>query len=362
MKISEIIDSFEKIAPSVLQESYDNSGLIIGNHNNEISGVLLSLDVNENVIEEAINNHCNLIVCHHPIIFKGVKRLNGNNNTERCIIKAIENKINIYACHTNLDNVLLGGVNEKISQKIGLTNLKPLTYKEGLINKMAVFVPENDLEKVKKAVFEAGAGHIGFYSECNFTSQGIGEFKANIGANPTLGKINQIEKMKEVKLEFIVPQYSVSQVIKAIYQSHPYEEPAFDVFKIENKHFNIGSGAIGNLNQKMSKNDFLNHLKSQFNLEVIKYTGNKEYVETVAICGGSGSFLISNASKYKVDAFVTADVKYHDFFDAPQDLLYCDIGHYESEIFTLEIFYEIIQEKKPNFAVVFCKSNTNPVK
>lgn len=361
MKVKEILNLFEKIAPSSYQESYDNSGLITGHPEDEVKGILLSLDTTEAVVDEAIAKGCNLIVAHHPIIFKGLKRLNGSNYVERVVIKAIRNHVAILAVHTNLDNVLRNGVNEKIANKLSLSNLSILSTKSGFLSKIFVYVTDSHLDVLRNAMFEAGGGHIGEYSECSFTTQGQGTFKPGVSSKPFFGKNEELSSVRESKLEMLVPSNMAERIISAAKVVHPYEEMAYEIVPLSNRNQELGSGVIGELEKPMDSGEFLAYLKERLKLEVIRFTGFEGKVRRVAVCGGSGSFLIHDARRAKADAYVTADVKYHEFFDAESELMICDVGHYESEISTLEIFYDVIKEKFPNFAVIFCGISTNPI-
>jgi len=361
MKIREIAQLIEQIAPPVYQESYDNCGLITGSFDTEVKAILLALDTTEEVIDEAIAKGCNLIVAHHPIIFKGLKKLNGKNYVERAIIKAIKNDIAIYAAHTNLDNVLQHGVNQKFAKKLGINNLSILMPKDDLLAKFFVYVPESHIDIIKNAMFEAGAGKIAEYSECSFTVEGIGTFKPSDNAHPFEGEANKRSEVTEKKIEVILPIHLINDVIKAAKHAHPYEEMAYEVVALKNTHQEVGSGVVGEFEKAMSYSDFLKLLKNSFNLEVVKHSKWEKDIKRVAVCGGVGSFLIQQAASAKVDAYVTSDVKYHEFFDVENRYMLCDIGHFESEISTLDIFYEIITEKFPNFAVIFCSITTNPI-
>jgi len=359
--INEITNAIEAFAPLNLQEDYDNAGFITGNGKTDCTGALLSLDCTEAVIEEAIQSNCNLIVAHHPIIFKGLKKLTGSNYVERTIIKAIQNNIAIYACHTNIDNVI-DGVNAKIAQKLGLVNLKILAPKSGLLRKLIVFVPASHADKVREALFSAGAGHIGNYENVSFNSDGKGTFKGNEHAKPFLGEANKLSIEAEIRIETLFEVQDQARIISAMLGVHPYEEVAYDIFPLENKHQQIGSGLIGDLEKELSENEFMTKVKSTFNLKILKHTNltNKK-IKKVAVCGGSGQFLLKNAINSNADSYVSSDFKYHELFDAEGKLLALDIGHYESEQFTPEIFYDIIRKKFPKFALHLSKTNTNPV-
>jgi len=361
MKISEIISVLENLAPSLYQENYDNAGLLTGNSMWECSGALITLDATESVIEEAIAKKCNLVVAHHPVIFAGIKKINGKNYIERSIIAAIKNDIAIYAIHTNLDN-LLSGVNGKIADKLGLINRNWLSPLSSTLRKLFTFVPFDYAEKVRKAIFDAGAGHIGNYSEASFNVEGTGTFKAEHGANPFSGKIGERQFEKEIKIEAIFPRHLQDSVVRAMIKAHPYEEVAYDVVGLENTNSNWGSGLVGELPEASSEKLFLGRLVEVFGVPVIRHTKlNNRPVKKVALCGGAGSFLIPNALAAGADFFVTADIKYHQFFDADNCLVIADIGHYESEQFTVELLYAILREKFPTFAVLKSDTRTNPV-
>jgi dinuclear metal center YbgI/SA1388 family protein len=361
-KIKEVTGYLEAWAPSDFQEDYDNSGLVVGNADWEISGVLISLDVTEAVVNEAITKGVNFIISHHPIVFKGIKRLNGKNYVEKTVILALKNDIAIYAIHTNLDHIV-GGVNWKIAEKLGLQNLKILSPKKETLLKLTTYVPTIEKDSVLKALFEAGAGNIGNYENCSFTSGGTGAFKPLEGAKPVIGAINILEKVEETKIEVILPKYLQNEVLEALFISHPYEEVSYFLTKLENENQMAGAGAIGELPIEMNESEFLNHLKKSMNLEVIKYTpiGQKRIIK-VAICGGAGSFLLKNALAHKADAFVTADYKYHEFFDGEGKILIADIGHYESEVFTKELIQFYLSKKFSNFATLLSETHTNPIK
>lgn len=359
--IADIIREFEKGAPPVYQENYDNAGLILGDASAPCSGVLLTLDVTEEVINESIENKCNLIIAHHPLIFSPVKQITGKNYIERCIIKSIKNNIAIYSAHTNVDNIITG-VNKEISDRLGLTNTKILLPKNKILKKLVTFVPASHLEKVQKALFDAGCGHIGNYDSCSFFTEGKGTFKGNENTNPFIGERGKLNIEPEIRLETIFDAYKERQVISALLSSHPYEEVAYDIYLLENYHPKVGSGMIGELPTEMDTRTFLEHLKKVFNQPLIRYTPYDRPIKKVALCGGSGSFLLTNAIQQKADVFISSDFKYHQFFEAESKIMIVDIGHYEAEQFTPYIFYKIIKNKFPNFVALLSKINTNPIK
>jgi dinuclear metal center YbgI/SA1388 family protein len=361
MLLHHITQFLETLAPPSLQESYDNAGLLTGNANMPCTGVLICLDCTEAIVQEAIDKNCNVIVAHHPIIFSGLKKINGKNYVERTIIKAIKNDIAIYAIHTNLDNVL-HGVNGKIGEKLGLQNVQILAPKKDVLQKLVVFCPNKDAQQLCEALFNAGAGNIGNYSECCFMSEGIGSFKPKNGSNPTIGEIGVKEISPETKVEIIFPTWLQGQMVEAMKANHPYEEVAYDIIALENKYQTIGSGIVGYLAEPIEEKDFLKKLATIFNSKAIKHTllmGKK--IQKVAICGGAGSFLTAAAKAVGADVYITADVKYHEFFDADGQLLLTDIGHFESEQFTIDLLFELLSDKFPNFALLKTSVNTNPV-
>jgi dinuclear metal center YbgI/SA1388 family protein len=361
MKIKEITNYLESVAPLHYQESYDNAGLLVGDANREIDAALITLDCTEEIVEEAIENNCNLIIAHHPIIFSGLKKITGQNYVERTIIKAIKNDIAIYAIHSNLDNIKTG-VSAKIAEILGVENCKILSPKKDLLRQLAVYCPVSDTEKVKEALFQAGAGDIGNYDECSFSAKGEGTFRANEGCDPHIGNIGERHTEKEEKIEVIFPKYKENTIISALKQAHPYEQVAYQIYILDNIYENVGAGIVGELAQKVDTNRFLEMLKTKMQTDCIRHTKLvKNQIKRVAICGGSGSFLLSNAICEKADIFITADFKYHEFFDGENDIIIADIGHFESEQFTKDLIYDLLSKKFSKFAVRLSKVNTNPI-
>ena len=362
MKIKDITGFLETLAPLNYQESYDNSGLIVGDKNAEVRKALITLDTTEEVVEEAIREKCGLIIAHHPIIFGGLKKLNGKNYVERVVIKAIQNNIAIYAIHTNYDNVL-GGVNAKICQKLGLLDCEILAPKRQLLRKLFTFIPVEHYERVSQAVFKSGAGYIGSYSETGFNTPGTGTFKGNEKANPAIGKKGMLERVEEIKFETIFPAQIEYAVVSALKEAHPYEEVAYDIVLLDNEYDHVGSGMVGNLKKPIDEMPFLKLAKKRLNTDCIRHTPLVgKTVNRVAVCGGAGRFLLNNAIDAAAQVFVTSDFKYHDFFDADGKIVVADVGHFESEQFTKDLLLERISEKFPTFAALLSKINTNPVK
>ncbi len=361
MKIKEIIHYLESLAPLSSQESYDNSGLITGDVNVEITQALICLDSTEEVVDEAIAAGCNLIIAHHPVVFKGLKSLTGKNYVERVVVKCIKNDIALYAIHTNLDNFRFG-VNHEIGRRLGLKDLRILEPKKGVLNKISVFVPLENREQVAQAMFSAGAGFIGDYKECSFYGEGTGTFTPVEGANPYIGQLGEAEHVRENRLEMVVSSHRVPGVLKAMKESHPYEEVAYDVVELQNTNPYEGAGMIGKLVQPIPVTEFLTFVKKQFNCGIIRHTKFvKETIETVAFCGGSGAFLLSSAIRSGADVYITGDFKYHEFFDAEDKIVVADIGHFESEQYTINLLSDVLTKKFPNFALRLTKINTNPI-
>lgn len=362
LTIQEVTGYLEQLAPPAYQESYDNAGLLVGDPATTVTRALLTLDCTEEVVQEAADRGCNLIIAHHPIVFKGLKKLNGKNYVERTVLAAIKKDIALYAIHTNLDAVK-GGVNWKIAERLGLQNIRVLAPKKQLLEKLTVFVPEAHSEQIREALFAAGAGQIGEYTNCSFRSTGTGTFTPSGSAQPFIGQAGQGEEVAEHRIEVIFPAHLERAVLRALRKAHPYEEIAHYLHLLENENQDVGSGAIAELSEPLTEQDWLAYLKARMGLTLIRhtaFTGKK--VRKIAICGGSGSFLLGNALRQQADVFVTADFKYHEFFDAEGRLMICDIGHYESEVFTKELLEEILKKKFPNFATLLSKVQTNPVR
>lgn len=361
LKIKDITDHLEAFAPPAYQESYDNSGLLTGSPYQEVSGVLITLDCTEPVVDEAIERGCNLIVAHHPIIFKGLKKLTGSSYVERTVIKAIKHDIGIYAIHTNLDNVQ-NGVNKKICEKIGLINVRILQPKSQTLTKLVTFIPSEHAGTVLTALYAAGAGQIGNYENCSFSVEGRGTFKPNEYAHPSIGQKKVQEVVAETRVEVIFPSYLQTKVLEALKKAHPYEEVAFYLTPLTNQNQEVGSGMIGELASAQEPSEFLKRLKNSMDLKVIRHTRLLDQpITKVAVCGGAGSFLLPQARQAGAQIYISADFKYHEFFDAEDNITIADIGHYESEVFTRELLAEVLTKKFPTFAINFSRTVTNPI-
>lgn len=361
MKLKEVTDHLEKFAPLMLQESYDNSGLITGDYNREIEKALICVDITEDIIDEACVGGFDLVISHHPLIFNGLKNITGKNYIEKIIIKAIKKDIAIYAAHTNLDNVNLG-VNAILCEKIGINNFSVLQSKRGLLRKLVTFCPINKADEVRNALFKAGAGNIGNYDSCSFNAKGKGSFRAGKNANPYVGKTEKLHFEEEERIETVFPVYKETEILKNLFDAHPYEEVAYDIFSLENKFDNIGAGMIGKLENSMNEKEFFLKIKKSLGVSCLRHSallGKK--VRKIAVCGGSGSFLINEAISAGADVFITGEVGYHDFFKAEKKIVIADIGHYESEQFTKELIFAVLKEKFPTFALRNSEINTNSI-
>ncbi|HRB70874.1 Nif3-like dinuclear metal center hexameric protein [Flavobacterium sp. WV_118_3] len=362
MKIKAILDVLEEMAPLAYAEDFDNVGLLVGDANTTATGVLVCHDALENVIDEAIRRECNLIVCFHPILFSGLKKITGKNYVERSVLKAIKNDIAIYAVHTALDNHQQG-VNKIFCDALGLTNTRVLIPKANFIQKLVTYtIPEN-ATTLRNALFEAGAGKIGNYEDCSFTSQGMGSYMGNENSNPEIGERFEFVEATEIKIEVTFEKHLQSKILKALFQNHVYEEVAYEIYALQNAHQNIGLGMTGELENPMDESEFLQLVKDKMQADGIRHSAfSGKKIQKVAVLGGSGSFAIGNAISAQADAFITADLKYHQFYEAENKLLLADIGHFESERYTKNYIVDYLTKKIPNFAIILSEENTNPVK
>lgn len=361
MKLKDLTSYLDSAVPLSFQEDYDNCGLMVGTPEREISAAMLTLDVTEEVVAEALRNKCDIIISHHPLIFHKLKRITGKSYTERIIYDAVKNDLAIYSAHTNLD-IIEGGVSRKMAEKLGLESITVLLPSEHLLLKLVTYIPEAYFEKVRNRLFEAGAGVIGNYDKCGFSVQGTGSFRGNEDATPFIGEKSKLHFENEIRFETILFSHLKDKVISALIESHPYEEVAYDLYALENQNVNIGLGCVGRLKKGMSEEDFLKKVSSVFGAEGIRYSKSSgKQVEKVALCGGSGASFLKNAISAGADAYITADVKYHDFFNTENKILLVDIGHFESEKFSVEILKDLIIKKFPKFAVRFSETNTNPI-
>ncbi|OFY64416.1 MAG: Nif3-like dinuclear metal center hexameric protein [Bacteroidetes bacterium RIFCSPLOWO2_02_FULL_36_8] len=361
MKIEEVTSYLESIAPLDYQESYDNAGLIAGDSQGEVSNILISLDCTEAVVNEAVKKKCNLIISHHPPIFPTIKKISTTHAIGRTLISAIRNGISIYAIHTNLDNVF-EGVNHQLATLLGLSNLKILAPMNNKLSKLVTFIPGKNSLQVMKALWTAGAGNIGNYSQCSFQTDGTGTFIPNADANPHIGKSGKISTVKEKRVEVIFPSVNTNKILDALHKSHPYEEVAYYLSDLSNPFQSAGAGMIGNLSESLAIPEFLERVKSKLEVKCIRYSGKTEgTVKRIAVCGGAGSFLLPHAIKSKADVFITADIKYHTFFETENKLLLLDVGHWESEVGTKNLILRLIQKKFHNLAAFLADSDSNPV-
>ncbi|MEH6408188.1 MAG: Nif3-like dinuclear metal center hexameric protein [Leeuwenhoekiella sp.] len=362
MTIKEVTNTIEELAPLAYAEDFDNVGLLVGDNNQEVTGILVTLDTLENTVEEAITKHCNLIVSFHPILFSGIKKLTGSTYVERVLMHAIKNNIAIYAIHTALDNIPQG-VSKGMCDALNLSHRNILIPKKNIIKKLTTYVPKNEVIFVREALFAAGAGNIGNYDECSFATKGKGTYRGNEDSNPTVGEKGQLQQEKEVQLNVTFDSYKENEILKALFEVHSYEEVAYEVVTLDNINQNVGMGMIGNLPDAMDELVFLRMIQKTFHAQGIKHTELREKtVKKIAVLGGSGSFAIEAAIRAGADAFITADLKYHQFYQAEGKILLVDIGHYESEQFTKNILTHYLRKKISNFAVILSEEDTNPIK
>lgn len=361
MIIKEVIDLIEDFAPTKYAEDFDNVGLLVGNSSQEVTGALITLDTLEATVDEAIQKNCNLIISFHPIIFAGLKKLTGRNYVERTVLKAIKNDIAIYAIHTALDNQHKG-VNDMICEKIGLINRRILIPRKDSIKKLTTFVPLKNADEVRQAMFNAGAGSIGNYDNCSFNISGKGSFKGNEDSNPVIGKKGHVHFEEEIQIGLTYPAHLESNILQSLFNTHPYEEVAYEIHSLENKNQHLGMGMIGELENEVDEKSFLSSIKETFNSGCIRHSRlRNKPIKKVAVLGGSGAFAIDNAKAAGADIFITADLKYHDFYKAEEKLVLADIGHYESEQFTKNLLYSFLSKKISSFALILGDTNTNPI-
>jgi len=362
MIVQDVINHLHDLAPLAYAEDFDNVGLLVGNKNQEVTNILVTLDTLETVIDEAIEKNCNLIVSFHPIIFKGLKKLTGNTYVERVVIKAIQHSISIFTIHTALDNAFTG-INSIICDQLNLINKKILIPQKSSIKKLVTYVPKSNADSLRTALFEAGAGNIGNYNNCSFNTEGFGTFKGNESSNPVIGKKGELQKEQEIQLNITFQKHLESKILKTLFKTHPYEEVAYEITTLENTNQHIGMGMIAELKTPQSETDFLQFVKKQMKSKSVRHSTllNKD-VKKVAVLGGSGAFAISAAKAAGADMFITSDLKYHDFFSAENKIVVTDIGHYESEQYTKAFLVDYLSKKISTFAIILSNTNTNPVK
>ncbi|MDR2122964.1 MAG: Nif3-like dinuclear metal center hexameric protein [Flavobacteriaceae bacterium] len=360
-KVADIIKIVQDLAPEANAENFDNVGLLVGELEANVTGILVTLDCLEKVVDEAIQKNCTMIVTFHPILFSGIKSVTGKNYVERTVIKAIKNTISIYAIHTNLD-VAKEGVNYEICNRLGIKNTRPLLPKTRCIKKLQTYIPAADFHEVQQALFKAGAGEIGNYKNCSFRVRGKGTFMPTEGSHPFIGETNKLEEAEEIMLSVIFEDFKQTEILKALRESHPYEEIAYEIYTLDNENQDLGMGRVGELDNEISEEEFLKRLKESLPTNCIRHTALRHKpVKKVAVLGGSGSFAIKNAVSARADVFVTADVKYHEFFQAEGKMILADIGHYESEQFTKDLLYNYLKNNLEDLPIHISEINTNPV-
>jgi dinuclear metal center YbgI/SA1388 family protein len=360
MQVKHIIEALEELAPLHYAEDFDNTGLLTGAASMKVTGILITLDCLETVVEEAMEKKCNLIVAFHPIIFSGLKHIRPDDYVRNTIIKAIKNDIAIFAIHTALD-LAKGGVSYRMGQALGLRKLQTLIPKKGLIKKLVTYVPSDAFKKVEDALFKVGAGSLGAYTNCSFTHLGTGSFMGDLTSNPKIGKKGQLVHIEEQALRTSFLPHLEDKIVTALHDAHPYETVSYEITTLENAYQDIGMGVIGTLPEPLPEHEFLALTKQVYGSKIVRYSlSRKRSITKVAVLGGSGAFAIKNALQAGADAYLTADLKYHDFFQA-NGMLLCDVGHYESERFTKDILHDFLSKKFSNFAILCAQVQTNPV-
>lgn len=364
MKLFDIQHIMEQWAPPATAWKDDNVGLQVGSYDAEIVNILLALDVTMDVAREAVQRRANLIITHHPLFFHPLRSLTSNSRAGKIALYLAEQKINLFSSHTNLDSAP-GGVNFVLAELLGLENVSVLSPLTESMMKVAVFVPKEHLDRVAAAMHKAGAGTFTKYEECSFRTEGVGTFRGTQKANPFIGTKGILEIVPEVKLEMIVPSWKLSGVVSAMLDAHPYEEVAYDIIPLKNRAPETGLGTIGDLPSAMTREAFLSMVRKKIGSEVLRYSGNVNRIERVAVCGGAGSSLIADAIQNGADAFVTADVKYHTFQDAERNILLVDAGHFETEHHVIAAvehrMKKFLKESKSLSKVYVTKHTTNPV-
>lgn len=366
MIVGELTKYLDDWAPPGAAWEKDNVGLQIGSRRQQIKNILLCLELNDEVLKEALQKKCNFIFTHHPLIFKPIKKLDSENNPlSKLIEKLFKHNISVYSAHTNFDSIK-DGVSYELAKALKLKNIRFLENQNSNQFKVVIFIPTSSFDKISGAIFTAGGGIIGEYENCSFRSSGEGTFKGSAKSNPLIGRKNNFENVNEIRLEVLVDSWKLNSVISAILKSHPYEEPAYDIYPLKNKNVNFGSGAIGELEKEMNENKFLSCVSKSLKTKVLKYcTGKEKLIKKVAVCGGSGSELLTRAISEGADAFITADIKYHTYQEADGKILLIDAGHYETEIISLTAVQKVINNmisKSSSIKVLKYSGITNPVK
>lgn len=361
MILKEFIRQLEAEIPSAIQESYDNTGLQVGNINAEVSKALICMDITYEVLEEALTQSCDLIISHHPLLFHSIKRIDASRNPGKLIHFAVKNDIAIYSLHTSIDKYQFG-VSYALAERLNLLEIRVLQPEKDLLKKLVTFCPTAQSASLRNALFNAGAGHIGNYDSCSFNIEGKGTFRALEGTNPYVGKPGELHTEDESRIEVIFPKWKKESLLKALLANHPYEEVAYDIYPLENNLENTGLGAIGNLKTSIEAKDFILKIQKEFNNNPLRFNKYSGKISRVAVCGGSGASLLEHAISAGADAFISADMKYHDFQAASERILMIDAGHYETEIQVLHLIKELISEKIPTFASLISETDTNFVR
>ena len=363
MTVGDLCGWLEQRAPLRFQEDYDNSGLLVGQRSWTVTGVLCCLDADEAVVHEAVARGCNVVLSHHPIVFKGLKRLTGATAVERTVALALKHNVALYAGHTNWDSIQ-GGVSFSLAQRLGLVAPRIMMPRGGELLNLVVYVPAEHASPVAEAAFGAGAGRIGAYDECHFSGSGTGTFRPLDGAQPFVGQIGVREVADEHRLEFVLPKHRKSAVQQAVWAAHPYEEVAHSWISLDNSWSEVGYGAVGNLPEPIRLGDFLAVCAAQLGAESVRYSTSSldRIVQRIAVCGGSGAEFAGAAAAAGADAYVTGDLKYHGFQDPPGGLVLVDVGHGESERPFIDDWAELIRSEFVTFAVLISETDNRPVR
>ncbi len=363
MKLNDLIKKIEKKYPLNLAYDWDNVGLIVGDFDSDIKRILVTLEANENVIDEAISKDIDLIVTHHPFLFRKINKVNTRDLKGRLIHKLIKNDISLYSMHTNFD-IAFDGLNDYFMEIMGFENTKILDVtKSETLYKVAVYVPKSHENIVREALGNSGAGYIGNYSNCTFNISGIGTFKPEENTNQFIGEIGEIEKVDEIKIETIVPQGILQKVIDKMIKSHPYEEVAYDIYKLENKGKSIGLGRYASLERESDLQALCDKIKLKLNMNHIRVVGDlNKKIKKVAVVTGAGSDMVSLAKSKNCDVIITGDVKYHEAQDAlDMGMAIVDCGHFDTE----DIFKDVMKrflDTIGDIETIRTEVNLNPFK
>jgi dinuclear metal center YbgI/SA1388 family protein len=365
MDVRSIIGILERWAPRDVAMQDDNPGLQCGSVADPVRGILVSLDADLPVIQEAVRKRRTMIVTHHPFLFRPLRSIDTGSERGKIIELLLRHRISLYAAHTNLD-FSAGGTSHALAEALGVTHPVFLRRSHRLQKKIVTFVPPEHVDRIAQAMAAAGAGILGDYDECSFRVEGIGTFRGNEKSSPTVGKRGRRERVRETRLEMVVAGRQLEQVIGALQKEHPYEEVAYDVFPCENVSTTHGAGVVGSLRRPVALGTFLLRAKRTLGVKALRYTGNPaRRVRTIAVCGGSGAELLDDALAAHADVFLTADVKYHDYQRARGKIALVDAGHFETELPVVPVVAQRLRTELraagSQIPVGVARSSRNPV-